>query len=167
MTLATCGADGRVTARTVLLKDWSNAGFTFFSNYESLKARQIDENPQVSLLFSWLPLERQIAIAGRAEKTSREESDAYFSSRPEQSRVGAWASPQSQPVASRGILEKKFEAVQKKFPDGNIPLPDFWGGYRVIPATMEFWQGRPNRLHDRFLYTRGAGDSWSIERLSP
>lgn len=167
MTAATAGRDGRVTARTVLLKGWDSRGFVFYTNYTSAKARQLEENPQMTLLFAWIPMERQVAVTGRVEKTSREESAAYFSGRPVASQIGAWASAQSRPVASREILERQFADVRRKFEGTEIPLPEFWGGYRVVPDTIEFWQGRRSRLHDRFLFTRGAGDNWTIERLSP
>jgi pyridoxamine 5'-phosphate oxidase len=166
MTLATAGADGRVTARTVLLKAYDEKGFVFFTNYSSVKARQIAENAQVALLFPWLPLERQVSICGRASRISTAESLAYFVSRPFSSRVGAWVSHQSKVVSSRKLLELKFEEMRRKFANGEVPLPDFWGGYRVEPETIEFWQGRTSRLHDRFLYTRESG-AWRIDRLSP
>lgn len=167
MTLSTADRKARVAARTVLLKAWDDRGFVFFTNYTSEKARQIAENPQVALLFSWLPLERQVAVCGRAERVSPDESRAYFASRPPASKLGAWASPQSQPIASRKILEDRLEETRNRFPDGEVPLPDFWGGFRVVPETVEFWQGRADRLHDRFLYTRGPGGAWRIERLAP
>ncbi len=167
MTLATAGKDGRVTARTVLLKAWDERGFVFFTNYQSRKAQQIGENPEVALLFTWLPLERQVSISGKAEKISVAESFAYFMTRPRESRIGAWVSQQSSIVTSRGLLEMKFEEMRRKFSKGEIPLPDFWGGYRVVPETVEFWQGRTSRLHDRFLYTREGKADWKLERLSP
>ncbi len=167
MTVATAGADGRVTARTVLLKAWDEKGFVFFTNYHSVKAQQIAENNQVALLFPWLPLERQVAISGRAEKVGLTESLAYFASRPFSSRIGAWVSHQSSIITSRNLLEMKFEEMRRKFANGEVPIPDFWGGYRVKPETVEFWQGRTSRLHDRFLYTRLADNSWSLDRLSP
>jgi pyridoxamine-phosphate oxidase len=166
MTLATANAAGRVTARTVLLKAYDEKGFVFFTNYTSVKARQIAENPQVALLFPWLPLERQVSIQGRAERISAAESLAYFVSRPFTSRVGAWVSHQSRVISSRKLLEMKFEEMRRKFANGEVPLPDFWGGYRVVPEAVEFWQGRTSRLHDRFLYTREGG-GWRIDRLSP
>jgi pyridoxamine 5'-phosphate oxidase len=166
MTLSTCDAAGRVTARTVLLKAYDEKGFVFFTNYESRKARQIGENPQVALLFPWLVLERQVAVTGRATRISAAESLAYFVSRPFSSRVGAWVSHQSKIISSRQLLEMKFEEMRRKFANGEVPLPDFWGGYRVEPETVEFWQGRVSRLHDRFLYTRTAA-GWQIDRLSP
>jgi pyridoxamine 5'-phosphate oxidase len=167
MTLATAGADGRVTARTVLLKAWDEKGFVFFTNYHSVKGQQIAENDQVALLFPWLPLERQVSVSGRAEKIAAAESLAYFSSRPFTSRLGAWVSDQSSIVTSRKLLEMKFEEVRQKYANGDVPIPDFWGGYRVRPETVEFWQGRTSRLHDRFLYTRKDENDWSLDRLSP
>jgi len=167
MTLATAGANGRVTARTVLLKAWDEKGFVFFTNYGSIKARQIAENDQVALLFAWLPLQRQISISGRAEKISLAESLAYFASRPFSSKLGAWVSQQSSIITSRKLLEMKFEELRQKFSHGEVPLPDFWGGYRVRPETVEYWQGRTSRLHDRFLYTRTDREAWSLDRLAP
>ena len=166
MTLATADARGRVTARTVLLKAFDARGFVFFTNYESVKARQMEENSQVALLFTWLPLERQLSIRGHAEKISTAESLAYFASRPFGSRLGAWVSQQSRIISSRKLLEMKFEELRQKFANGEVPLPDFWGGYRVVPDSMEFWQGAVSRLHDRFLYTH-IKDAWTIDRLSP
>lgn len=167
MTLATCGRDGRVTARAVLLKALDERGLVFFTNYGSRKARQIEENPQVALHFLWLPLERQVAICGRAARISTAESLAYFASRPLGSRVGAWVSEQSRVISSRKLLEMKFREMLQRFQDGEVPLPEFWGGYRVTPDSYEFWQGGENRLHDRFLYTRKEDGGWLIERLQP
>lgn len=167
MALATAGADGAVAARTVLLKIHDTRGFAFFTNYTSAKARQMEENPQAALLFNWLPLERQIIIRGPVEKTPVEESAAYFASRPPHSQIAAWASHQSRPVASREVLEEKYRELEKKFGGSPPPPPEFWGGYRVVPRAVEFWQGRASRLHDRFVYTRGGGGDWHIERLSP
>lgn len=167
MTLATAGADGRVMARTVLLKGHDPRGFVFYTNYTSTKARQLTENPQAALLFNWLPLERQIQICGPVEKVSREESAEYFAVRPPLSQIAAWASRQSQPVSSREVLEEKYQELSKKFAGTPPPLPDFWGGYRVLPRTVEFWQGRASRLHDRFLYTRTEDGAWTLDRLSP
>jgi len=166
MTLSTADAGGRVTARTVLLKAFDGRGFVFFTNYGSRKAAQIAANPHVSLLFAWLPLERQTAITGRAEKISAAESLAYFASRPLGSRIGAWVSDQSRAISSRKLLEMKFREMVEKFRDGRVPLPDSWGGFRVVPDAFEFWQGRENRLHDRFEYTRSAA-GWEITRLQP
>ena len=156
----------RPSARSVLLKAYDERGFVFFTNYESRKAQEIVSNDRVSLLFPWYPLERQVSILGRAERISTAESLAYFVSRPRGSRLGAWVSQQSSVINSRQLLEMKLEEMKRKFADGEVPLPSFWGGFRVVPSEIEFWQGRENRLHDRFRYTR-SGDSWAIERLSP
>ena len=156
----------RPSSRSVLLKAYDERGFVFFTNYESRKAQEIASNPDVSLLFPWYPLERQVGILGRAERISAAESLAYFASRPHGSRLGAWVSQQSSVVNSRKFLEMKWDEMKRKFADGEIPLPSFWGGIRVVPKEMEFWQGRENRLHDRFRYTR-SGDGWTVERLAP
>ena len=156
----------RPSSRSVLLKAYDERGFVFFTNYESRKAQEIASNPDVSLLFPWYPLERQVGILGRAERISAAESLAYFASRPHGSRLGAWVSQQSSVVNSRKFLEMKWDEMKRKFADGEIPLPSFWGGIRVVPTEIEFWQGRENRLHDRFRYTR-SGDGWTIERLAP
>jgi pyridoxamine 5'-phosphate oxidase len=166
MTLATVGATGTPLQRTVLLKGFDENGFVFFSNYESRKAADMRANPQVCLLFPWLTLERQVIIQGRVEKTTLKESTAYFHSRPLDSQIGAWVSNQSEVIASREVLNAKLSEIRERFADGNIPLPPFWGGYRVVPTTIEFWQGGPARLHDRFLYSRKT-DGWKIDRLSP
>ncbi len=166
MILSTVSAEGVPSARTVLLKGLDGGGFTFFTNYESQKGKEIEANPNVSLLFLWLELERQVRVNGKAERIPESESYAYFKSRPADSRIGAWASKQSTTVPGRVYLEMKFAEYKKKFGDTEIPLPPFWGGYRVIPEKIEFWQGRPNRLHDRILYTKIEND-WKIERLSP
>ncbi len=166
MTLATVSVEGKPTQRTVLLKLFDEKGFIFFTNYSSQKSHQISENPNVSLLFPWTQLERQIEINGTAEKISTAESLKYFLSRPRGSQLGAWASAQSSPISSRQILESQLNKIKNKFTQGEIPLPDFWGGYRVIPETIEFWQGGENRLHDRFEYTNHNGN-WKIERLQP
>ncbi len=167
MSLATASAAGRPTVRTVLLKGFDRRGFVFFTNLESTKAQQIAENPQVALLFPWLLLERQVVILGRAEKLSTIEVLKYFVTRPLGSHWAAWASPQSKIITSRGLLEMKLEEVKRKFSQGKVPLPSFWGGYRVVPESIEFWQGRVNRLHDRFLYQRQADGTWQIDRLAP
>ncbi|MBN3749132.1 pyridoxamine 5'-phosphate oxidase [Burkholderia sp. Se-20373] len=168
MTLATVGADGRPSARIVLIKGVDERGFVFFTNYESRKGRDLAAHPQAALLFYWIELERQVRIEGRIEKTSAEESDRYFASRPLGSRIGAWASEQSAVIDSRATLEAQEKAVSERYGD-NPPRPPHWGGYRLVPDSIEFWQGRPSRLHDRLLYTRDAGTStgWSISRLSP
>lgn len=167
MSLATAGTDGRPGLRTVLLKAFDTRGFVFFTNYKSRKARQISENPQATLLFPWLPLERQVIISGPVQRISTAESFAYFASRPFGSRIGAWVSMQSKIISSRKLLEMKLEELKQKFADGEVPLPDFWGGYRVEPESFEFWQGSPNRLHDRFVYSKDPEGRWEIHRLSP
>lgn len=166
MTLGTADAKGRVGCRTVLLKAYDERGFVFFTNYGSRKARQIAENPHASLLFPWISLARQVEIAGSVEKISSVESLAYFVSRPFLSRLGAWVSDQSQVISSRQILLTKFEELKCRFSDGDVPLPEGWGGYRVVPETIEFWQGGSSRLHDRFRYTHSHKE-WKIERLAP
>lgn len=166
MTLATCNKQGIPSARTVLLKDYDKDGFVFFTNYQSRKARDIDENPHATLLFFWKELERQVRIEGRIEKVNTAESDQYFHSRPEGSRIGAWASPQSTVISSRDEIEDKVRHYQAKFETEPIPRPPHWGGYRVIPVHIEFWQGRPSRLHDRILYSL-EGNNWLISRLAP
>lgn len=167
MTLASATPDGRPSARTVLLKGFDHQGFVFYTNYESKKGQEVDTNPRVALLFTWLELERQIRIEGTAERVSAEESEDYFQSRPKGSQVGAWASPQSRVIPGREWLEEKMEELNDTFKhDENLPLPPFWGGYRVRPDCIEFWQGRENRLHDRIQYTR-TETGWKIERLAP
>ena len=156
----------RPSTRTVLLKAYDERGFVFFTNYESRKAREIAADAHVSLLFPWYSLERQVSILGRAERISTAESLAYFVSRPHGSRLGAWVSQQSSVINSRRLLEMKLEEIKRNFADGEVPLPSFWGGFRVVPSQIEFWQGRENRLHDRFRYTLTGAD-WAIERLSP
>lgn len=170
MTVATVNTDGQPSQRIVLLKQVDAKGFVFYTNYESHKAQDIAVNPLVSLHFPWHALERQVKICGRAEKVSTAESLKYFSSRPEESQLAAWASAQSRPVSSRQLLMQQFNAMKEKFKQGKIPLPDFWGGYRVVPTSIEFWQGGANRLHDRFQYTRtetGSDNDWLIARLAP
>ena len=168
LSLATVSATGEPSQRMVLLKYFDRQGFIFFTNYESKKARQIAENPQVSLLFFWIALERQVQILGTAAKISTAESLKYFATRPRGSQIGAWCSQQSTIISSRQMLEMKFEEIKRKFQNQEIPLPSAWGGYRVVPHSFEFWQGRPNRLHDRFLYSRlDAESAWNIQRLAP
>ena len=167
MTLATVGADGQPTLRTVLLKLFDRDGFVFYTNYGSRKAQQIAVNSRVALLFPWVKLARQVAITGVAEKVSLAESARYFASRPHESQLGAWISQQSSVLTYRQLLMNELEKIKARFRKGEVPLPDFWGGYRVRPASIEFWQGQTSRLHDRFLYTRQADASWTIERLAP
>jgi pyridoxamine 5'-phosphate oxidase len=166
MTLATSTLSGKPSARTVLLKGIKENGFIFFTNYASRKGKELEENPFASLLFFWRELERQVRIEGRIEKISESESDEYFFQRPLESRIGAWSSPQSQVIENREVLQKNFEKFLSVFVDQNIPRPDFWGGYIVIPERIEFWQGRPGRLHDRLVYTY-ENNLWKIERLAP
>jgi len=166
MILSTVSQAGSPSSRTVLLKGLEEDGFIFFTNYESEKGKEIAQNNNVSLLFLWLDLERQVRISGKAIKLSTEESEVYFKSRPRNSQIGAWASKQSEVVPDRQYLEDRFKTMRVKFEDQEIPLPDFWGGYKVIPSRIEFWQGRPNRLHDRILYSKNENE-WKIERLSP
>ena len=166
MTLATVDERGVPFQRTVLLKIFDGQGFVFFTNYSSRKAAQMAENPNVCLLFPWITLERQVIVQGRAEKISSAESLKYFVSRPRESQIGAWVSNQSEVITSRKFLMQKLSEIKEKFAHGEIPLPSFWGGFRVVPETVEFWQGGPARLHDRFLYSR-EGEGWEINRLSP
>lgn len=167
MSLATVDEDGQPWQRIVLLKLFDEKGFVFFTNYESRKAGQIAVNANVSLLFPWHILGRQVKITGKAEKISTSESLKYFVTRPRGSQIGAWASHQSQMINSRSILESMVDKMKQKYEDQEVPLPPFWGGYRVAPETIEFWQARESRLHDRFIYNRGIADEWSSNRLAP
>lgn len=168
MTLATSSRDGRPLVRTVLLKALDQRGFVFFTNLESRKAAHIAENPHVSLVFPWLALERQVIVTGTASKVSTAETIKYFLSRPRDSQIAAWASTQSRAISSRQVLEMEWAKIKAKFSAGEVPLPSFWGGFRVQPETIEFWQGGPHRLHDRFQYNkRDEAGSWTIERLAP
>ncbi len=167
MTLATATRDGRVSARMVLLKDFDHSGFVFYTNYESRKCRELEENPFASLVFYWAELDRQIRIAGRVHRVTREESGDYFTTRPRESQIAAWASEQSAVIESRDALEKKFGELAARYEGREVPLPPFWGGYRLDAEEIEFWQNRPGRLHDRFRYQRQSDGAWLIERLSP
>lgn len=166
--LATADADGRPSVRTVLLKLFDDKGFVFFTNYNSRKSQQIGSNAHVAVLFPWLPLNRQVRVEGRCERISSAASLRYFTSRPRGSQIGAWCSDQSDVIESRAFLEQKYREAAERFKSGSIPLPSFWGGYRVVPQRIEFWQGRENRLHDRIEYQRSASDSaWVKQRLAP
>ena len=165
--LATANAAGQPTLRTVLLKLFNESGFVFFTNYNSKKGQQLDENSQVAMLFPWLPLERQIKITGTAEKISAEQSAKYFASRPRGSQLGAWISEQSDPLQSRKVLEDKFAQALQDLSGKDVPMPESWGGYKVVPTSIEFWQGRENRLHDRFRYDLSGASDWGITRLEP
>jgi pyridoxamine 5'-phosphate oxidase len=166
MVVATATSSGDPSARTVLLRGLDERGFVFFTNYESRKAGELDANPRAALVLYWEPLGRQVRAAGTVSRTGSAESDAYFTRRPPGSRLGAWASPQSRPIASRARLEELLADVRRRFPDGEPPTPPFWGGYRVAPDAVELWEHRDDRLHDRVLYTRD-GKTWRIERLAP
>jgi pyridoxamine 5'-phosphate oxidase len=166
MTLATATPDGRPSARMVLLRGFDQRGFVFYSNYDSRKGAELAANPLAALVLWWGELERQVRVEGRVERTSRAESEAYFHSRPPGSQLSAAASPQSRVIEGRAVLEQRVARLAARHPDGQVPLPPFWGGFRVVPEVVEFWQGRPNRLHDRLRYTR-AGPGWRIERLAP
>lgn len=166
MALATSTKDGKPSVRYVLLKNYDQNGFLFYTNYESRKAKEIEENPSGSFVFYWPILEQQIRVEGKIEKLSNKDSDKYFDNRPKGSKIGAWASPQSQVIPSRKYLEQVKKDYLEKYGKYSIPRPDFWGGYRIVPQRIEFWQGRNDRLHDRFLYTL-CGKEWEIERLAP
>jgi pyridoxamine 5'-phosphate oxidase len=169
MTLATADREGRPSARIVLLKGVDERGFVFYTNYESRKGRELLENPRAALVFYWAALDRQVRVEGPVERTSREESEAYFRSRPLGSRLGAWASPQSERISGREEIERRVEEAGRRFPGGEVPLPDSWGGFRVRPEEIEFWQGRASRLHDRLRYVRplSRDEVWRVERLAP
>lgn len=167
MTLATTGADGRVSARVVLLKGVDARGFEFFTNYESRKAGELAANPQAALAFLWVQLERQVRVVGDVERLDPAESDAYFATRPRGSQIGAWASQQSRPLADRAELEAHWAELEERYAGAAVPRPPHWGGFRVVPREIEFWQGRANRLHDRFAYTRAADGGWQRTRLQP
>jgi len=167
MTIATVTSDGKPSARIVLLKDYDERGFVFYTNYKSHKGQQLVENPWSAIAFLWAELERQVRIEGCVEKVSPAESDAYFHSRPIGSQLGAWASNQSQVIESREVLEQQLQKLKEEYDNKEVPRPPHWGGFRVIPNEIEFWQGRPSRLHDRLLYQRSEDGSWKIQRLSP
>ena len=167
MTVATVDEQGMPSQRVVLLKNYDHKGFVFFTNLESNKAQQLAHNPKISVHFPWLDLERQVVVRGTVQKLSLAENTEYFLSRPHDSQLAAWASEQSKPIATRKLLEQAFTQMKNKFAKGKVPLPGFWGGYRVEPETIEFWQGRDNRLHDRFLYQKDAKGEWFKNRLQP
>jgi pyridoxamine 5'-phosphate oxidase len=166
-TLATADGEGRPSARIVLLKGLDQRGFAFFSHYNSRKGRELAENPHAALVFYWADLERQVCVTGTVTRLSRDESEAYFRTRPKGSRLSAWATKQSEPVENRAALDQRWAKAQEQYPGDEVPMPEHWGGYLLSPQTIEFWQGRPSRLHDRFRYSRQPDNSWRIERLSP
>ncbi|MEU5363309.1 pyridoxamine 5'-phosphate oxidase [Streptomyces sp. NPDC005925] len=168
MVVSTADAEGRTSSRTVLLKHFDDRGFVFYTNYGSRKARDLAENPYVSLLFPWHPMARQVIVTGTARRTGRDETAAYFRTRPHGSQLGAWASTQSSVIADRAGLDAAYEELAARYPEGEqVPVPPHWGGFRVVPDAVEFWQGRENRLHDRLRYVAGQGGGWRVERLSP
>jgi pyridoxamine 5'-phosphate oxidase len=167
MVLATVGSQWQPSTRIVLLKGIDDRGFTFFTSYESRKGLELAANPRAALNFPWVDLERQVNIIGSVTRLTRPESEAYFKSRPRGNRLGAWASQQSQVIPDRSLLEKRMQDLESKYPGEEIPLPPYWGGYRLSPVEIEFWQGRPNRLHDRFRYLKQGDGAWQIDRLSP
>jgi pyridoxamine 5'-phosphate oxidase len=167
MILSTADREGRPSSRIVLLKGLDGRGFVFYGNYESRKGRELGANPRASLLFPWIPMERQVIVEGPVAKITREESEAYFHTRPLKSQLGAWASPQSSIISDRSVLEESLKSVESRFAGQTVPIPPNWGGYRLSPESVEFWQGRRNRLHDRLRYRRSKDGSWAIERLAP
>jgi pyridoxamine 5'-phosphate oxidase len=167
MTLATATSEGKPSARLILLKQADESGFVFYTNYNSMKARELDSNPQAALVFYWPQLERQVRVEGRVERTSAQESDVYFKTRPRESQIGALASPQSEVIQSRKMLQKRADELEELYRDREIDRPAHWGGYRLAPERIEFWKGRPGRLHDRILYERQADGIWTISRLAP
>ena len=167
MTLATATSEGKPSARLILLKQADESGFVFYTNYNSMKARELDSNPQAALVFYWPQLERQVRVEGRVERTSAQESDVYFKTRPRESQIGALASPQSEVIQSRKMLQKRADELEELYRDREIDRPAHWGGYRLAPDRIEFWKGRPGRLHDRILYERQADGIWTISRLTP
>lgn len=166
-TLATADCEGRPSARVVLLKGVDPRGFVFFTNYDSRKGRELAENPRAAMVFYWADLERQVCIAGEVSRLPGEESSGYFKSRPRGSRLAAWASHQSEPIADRAALEARWHEMENRFPGDDVPMPDYWGGFVLSPVRIEFWQGRPSRLHDRFRYSKQPDKTWKIERLNP
>lgn len=167
MNLATVTSEGRPSARVVLLKQVDHEGFVFFTNYQSAKAVELEGNPYAALVFYWAPLERQVRVEGRVDRTSAEESESYFQTRPRESQIGAWASPQSSVIAGREVLEERVRELEDYYRDRDIECPEHWGGYRLLPDKIEFWKGRPGRLHDRILYELTSDGTWSIKRLAP